>query len=141
MTSQEETSPYVDALENAALRERYREIMRNTVDRPDVWKWYAIWAIELKDGTVVGGVAFKGLNADGMVEIGYGVFDGHEGRGYATEAVGALTSWALRQPGVLRVEAETAPDNLASQRVLEKCGFVPLGKNGDVGPRFVWKGR
>lgn len=35
------------------------------------------------------------------------------------------------------VEAETAPDNKASQRVLEKCGFVPDGTTGEEGPRFV----
>ena len=34
------------------------------------------------------------------------------------------------------VEAETAPDNKASQRVLEKCGFVPDG-TGVEGPHFV----
>lgn len=35
------------------------------------------------------------------------------------------------------VEAETAPDNKASQRILEKCGFVPDGTMGEEGPRFV----
>ena len=44
--------------------------------------------------------------------------------------------WALKQPDVIRVEAETEPDNLASQRVLEKCGFLPSGTVGEEGPRF-----
>ena len=140
-TSREEMSRYIESETDEILRTAYREMLQGCLDHPDEWAWYAIWTIDLKDGTHVGDLSFKGLNANGMVEIGYGVFDGREGRGYATEAVKALTTWALRQPGVLRVEAETAPDNLASQRVLEKCGFVPLGKNGDVGPRFVWKGR
>ena len=37
---------------------------------------------------------------------------------------------------VTRVEAETEPDNRASQRVLEKCGFLPSGTFGEEGPRF-----
>lgn len=43
---------------------------------------------------------------------------------------------ALWQKDAVFVEAETAPDNKASQRVLEKCGFVPDG-TGVEEPRFV----
>lgn len=43
---------------------------------------------------------------------------------------------AFGQKDVVFVEAETDPDNKASQRVLEKCGFVPDG-TGVEGPRFV----
>lgn len=43
---------------------------------------------------------------------------------------------ALWQKDVVFVEAETDPDNKASQRVLEKCGFVPDG-TGVEGPHFV----
>jgi len=53
------------------------------------------------------------------------------------EAVKAAVDWALMQDGVLRVEAETEPDNTASQRVLAKCGFVPNGIMGEEGPRYV----
>ena len=95
-----------------------------------------IWFIELKDGTHVGDLCFKGLNADGSVEIGYGIVDEYQGKGCATEAAEAAVAWALEQPGVIRVEAETEPDNKASQRVLEKCGFVPTGTMGEEGPRF-----
>ena len=45
--------------------------------------------------------------------------------------------WAFGQKDVVFVEAETAPDNKASQRVLEKCGFVPDGTTGEEGPRFM----
>ncbi len=41
------------------------------------------------------------------------------------------------QKEVVFIEAETIPDNKASQRVLEKCGFVPDGTTGKEGPRFV----
>ena len=93
-------------------------------------------AIEQKDGTHIGDLCFKGLNEDGSVEIGYGITEENQGKGYATEAVEAVIAWALNQSGVRQVEAETERDNKKSQRVLEKCGFSPLGINGEEGPRF-----
>ena len=95
-----------------------------------------MWMIELRDGTHIGDLCFKGPGTNGTVEIGYGVLEEYQGHGYAAEAVGAAVSWALQQPGVNRVEAETEPDNRASQRVLEKCGFLPSGVIGEEGPRF-----
>lgn len=85
---------------------------------------------------MVGDACFKGFPACGMPEIGYGILDGYRGQGYATEAVGALCRWALGQPHTRGIEAETAPDNAASRRVLEKLGFVPSGETGEEGPRW-----
>ena len=61
----------------------------------------------------------------------------YRGFGYATEALETILEWAFDQPGVTTVAAETGPDNLASQRVLEKCGFTPTGIMGKEGPRFI----
>ena len=47
-----------------------------------------------------------------------------------------MIQWAFRQPDVAFVEAETDPENKASQRILEKCGFK-LDGTGIEGPRFV----
>lgn len=80
---------------------------------------------------------FKGPVKNHAVEIGYGIQPEQEGHGYTTEALQAMTQWAFSQKDVVFVEAETAPDNKASQRVLEKCGFVPDGTTGEEGPRFV----
>ncbi len=89
---------------------------------------------------MVGDLCFKGLPESGRPEIGYGLEACYWGCSYATEAAGAQCVWALPQPGVSAVEAETAPDNLASQRVLEKLAFVPMGVMGEEGPRFVLEG-
>lgn len=35
------------------------------------------------------------------------------------------------------ITAEKDPDNAASQRVLEKCGFKATGEIGEEGPRFI----
>ena len=124
------------------LKEAYREMLDGCLAHPDQWMWYAAWNIELNDGskTVVGDLCFKGIDENGTVEIGYGMNAEYEGRGFMTEAVKAVVGWASAQKGVRRIEAEVEEDNAASKRVLEKAGFVPNGKTGEEGPRYVWKG-
>ena len=136
-SSREEMEKTIDDETDDILKMAYQEMLQGSLNHPDQWEWYAIWMIEHKDGTHVGELSFKGFNADGSVEIGYGILEEYQGCGYATEAVEAVVRWALKQPGVTRVEAETEPNNRASQRVLEKCGFLPSGVIGDEGPRFV----
>ena len=119
------------------LKCAYQEMLQGCLDHPEYWEWYAVWIIEGKDGMQRGDLSFKGPAKDGAVEIGYGILAEHRGNGYATEAVEAAVAWALAQPGVTQVEAETAPDNDASQRVLKKCGFQATGEIGEEGPRFV----
>ena len=58
--------------------------------------------------------------------IGYWVTPAARGRGVATRALRLLSRWALRQ-GVERLELTTHPDNLGSQRVAAKAGFVREG--------------
>ena len=95
--------------------------------------------IELKDGTHIGELCFKGLSEDGNVEIGYGIAENYQNCGYATEAVSVLADWALNQPGVSCVTAETEEANIASQIVLRKSGFIPTGAIGEEGPLFICK--
>lgn len=56
-------------------------------------------------------------------EVGYWVRTGETGKGYATEGVNALTSWALTHMGAVRVELVTDEHNLRSRAVAERCGF------------------
>jgi ribosomal-protein-alanine N-acetyltransferase len=136
-TSQDEMERFIEAQTNEILIRAYKEMLQGCLEHPEQWVWYAIWMIELKDGTPVGNLSFKGYHPNGSVEIGYGIMEEYREHGYATEAVEAVVKWALKQPGVTCVEAETEPDNRASQRVLKKCGFVPSGIMGKEGPRFV----
>lgn len=77
---------------------------------------------------VVGSVVFRGApDSHGVCEIAYGVEEGSQGRGYATEAVGASVAWALGQPGARAVQAATFAWHRASVRVLEKVGMAKAG--------------
>lgn len=140
--------PLSDAKMNALLeaevdmvmKQAYSEMISGCKQYPEQRIWYAIWNMQLNDltGKSVGDFSFKGLNANGVVEIGYGVKKEYEGQGYMTEAVRAIAKWASEQAGVKDVEAETESDNKASQRVLEKAGFRPNGVMGEEGSRYVY---
>ncbi len=135
--SLEEMLRIIDGQTDDILRKAYQEMLQGCLHHPEQWAWYAVWIIACKDGLHVGDLSFKGVNENGSVEIGYGIHESYQGHGYATEAVNAAVMWALQQPGITCVEAETEPDNQASRRVLEKCGFIPSGIDGEEGPRFV----
>ena len=137
IADQDEMVRMIEQETDAELKCAYQEMLQGCLDHPEQWQWYAIWIIERPDQLRVGDPCFKGLQPDGSAEIGYGILAEYQGRGYASEAVDAAVEWALSQPGITRVEAETDPDNCASQRVLEKCGFKPSGETGEEGPRFV----
>ena len=128
--AREQMEAFIAAEADAELKTAYAEMLEGCLRHPNQWQWYAMWMIELRDGTHIGDLCFKGLEANGMAEIGYGILEEYQGQGYATEAVGAAANWALKQPNVACVEAETTPDNRASQRVLDKCGFLPSGTFG-----------
>ena len=123
------------------MKKAYGEMKEGCEKHPEQYVWYAIWYMELKEGNIpVGDLCFKGLEENESVEIGYGIKPEFEGQGLTTEAVVAMCQWAIKQEGVNCIEAETDPDNRASQRVLEKAGFLPNGVIGEEGPRFVWRG-
>jgi RimJ/RimL family protein N-acetyltransferase len=58
-------------------------------------------------------------------ELGWLLFDGHEGRGYATEAAAALRDWAFGEGGLDGLVSHVHPENRASARVAERLGGVP----------------
>ena len=98
--------------------------------------------IEKASNTAIGQLGAIGQpDANGKIEIGYGLNPEFHRRGYATEMIGALTAWLLEQPSVNVVSANTAVANLASQRVLEKNGFRRVGAsfNDEDGPLHCWE--
>ncbi|MCA9947977.1 MAG: GNAT family N-acetyltransferase, partial [Anaerolineales bacterium] len=61
------------------------------------------------------------------VELGYFLVKDKTGSGYATEAAQAMIQFAFEQLKVSRIDLQCAADNLASQRVAERCGFTLEG--------------
>ena len=135
--SDNELHDLIDKTAGEDLKQAYGEMLRGCEAHPDERLWYTAWKICLKEsGEEIGSAGFKGAQTNGAVELGYGINSEFEGKGYAAEAARALIDWASSQETVFFVEAETAPDNAASLRVLEKLKFQPDGE-GAEGPRFL----
>ena len=134
--TQHQMETVIAAESDDELKSAYSQMLNESRLHPEQREWFGMWIIELKDGTPVGDLCFKGIS-DGATEIGYGILQEHQNGGYATEAVKAAAQWAFQHPEVVRIEAETESGNMASQKVLEKCGFVSTGMVGREGPRFI----
>jgi RimJ/RimL family protein N-acetyltransferase len=81
------------------------------------------------DRRVVGSIVFHGRpDRDGIAEIAYGVEEGSQRRGFATEAVTACVDWALAQPVVVCVQATTFAWHQPSMRVIANVGMVRVGE-------------
>jgi [ribosomal protein S5]-alanine N-acetyltransferase len=78
------------------------------------------------DGAILGRFNLFDLE-DGSAKLGYRVGETAAGHGVATAAVRDLVRLATAQYGLRRLMAATTHDNAASQRVLAKTGFVPVG--------------
>lgn len=86
-------------------------------------------AIEV-DGSLAGGVGIEPYNGerDGTAAFGYWLGRVYWGRGIATEAARMLADRALASGRLRRLEACVFAENVASARVLEKCGFTRDGR-------------
>jgi [ribosomal protein S5]-alanine N-acetyltransferase len=56
-------------------------------------------------------------------DLGYALAMPRSGNGIATDVVQRVLAWVDESPASLVVSASTDPENVASSRVLEKCGF------------------
>lgn len=77
---------------------------------------------------MVGAVGFHSISAlNRTAEITYDLSPPYWGRGIATAACSAAMAWGFAARGWHRIQATTLLSNLASQRVLAKCGFQREG--------------
>jgi RimJ/RimL family protein N-acetyltransferase len=77
---------------------------------------------------VRGGCSLYDVELDaGRARVGYWLAPEGRGRGVATHAVRLLSGWAFAELALFRLELTCGPDNGASQRVAERCGFTREG--------------
>jgi RimJ/RimL family protein N-acetyltransferase len=90
-----------------------------------------------EDGTVLGRFNLFDLE-DGTANLGYRVAQDVAGRGVATAAVQELCRLAPARYGLRTLRAATTHDNIASQKVLAKAGFVAAGPAEPGGRPGTW---
>ncbi|MGE5829665.1 MAG: GNAT family N-acetyltransferase [Micromonosporaceae bacterium] len=84
--------------------------------------------LDAATGTFTGDIGlFYFEPSAGQAMIGYNLLPAWRGLGYATRAVRLIAAWAFDQVGVARLIAGTSPENVGSQRVLERAGFRQEG--------------
>ncbi|MBI5859066.1 MAG: GNAT family N-acetyltransferase [Sphingobacteriales bacterium] len=62
------------------------------------------------------------------IDLGYRFIRSAWGKGYATEAAAACIKYGFEKLNLLRIVGRALPGNLASMRVLEKCGMKYIGE-------------
>ena len=110
-----------DHLTSRAFRNRVNWAERST-RQGDA---YPLFIFRQKDGQVVGGVTLSNLRRlpAQAATLGYWVGETYARQGYMTEALRALREHAFKTLDLSRLEAACLPDNKASRRLLERCGF------------------
>jgi [ribosomal protein S5]-alanine N-acetyltransferase len=86
----------------------------------------ACYVLVAEDGSVLGRFNLYDLQ-DGTAAVGYRVAQHVAGRGVATAAVRELCGLAAAQYGLRTLKAATSRENAASQKVLARAGFIPVG--------------
>jgi ribosomal-protein-alanine N-acetyltransferase len=120
----EPTWPH-DDLTRTAFRLRIKRYWRDVED--DLA--YPFFIHDIQSGNLLGGLTLSNVRRGvaQMASCGYWIGEGFTQRGYMTDAVRTVTSYAFDHLRLHRLEAACLPSNEASIRLLRKCGFTEEG--------------
>ena len=105
-----------------SIRGEIQEMSRRSPGSPGGWVQFTV--VELGGERMVGDVGLSVAEGEpGVIKIGYTIEPTFQGRGYATEAVGALVDYAFDALGAEVVRAYASAENAPSIRVAEKVGL------------------
>lgn len=98
------------------------------MEKSDRENGFCRWkVIEKASGEIVGSCGFGKISETDEIELGYLFAQKHWGKGYATEIAEVALAYGFNKLGFREIIALTAPENFASQKVLEKIGFKKRG--------------
>ena len=116
---------WLPAIPEPYLEEHARTYVRGVAERVAAGTG-AAFAIVGTGGEVLGGIGFR-VETPWRAEIGYWVRRDARGRGIASRALTLLSRWLVRERGFGRVQLHADVENVPSQRVAERAGFVREG--------------
>lgn len=82
-----------------------------------------LWLITLADGNIIGEVQLQFYKHNESAELWYSMDANYQNQGYMTEALSSVCDYALQKLNVRRLQAACIKENIASKRILQKCGF------------------
>jgi len=104
------------------VRADIEEMAGRAPGEPGGWVQFSVE--ERESGRLVGDVGLSPADGEpGVIKVGYTMAPAFQGRGYGTEAVGALVDYAFTRLGADVVRAYADADNAPSIRVAEKVGM------------------
>ena len=95
---------------------------------------YGRWAVHSKTGPgplakgFIGWCGLKKRPEVNEIDLGYRFMKEYWGKGFASEAAAASLRYGFEKLGIKRIVGRALPQNLASLRVLEKCGMTYIGE-------------
>ncbi len=95
----------------------------SSIDKKYENKEYYNWVITLKDNEVIGAINLRVDNDNDLVCLNYAIGNRHNNRGYMTEALNAVKDFTSNNLKVRKIIGGCELNNIALQRVMEKCGF------------------
>lgn len=105
---------------------------------------FGFWAVsETGTGQFIGEAGFADFKRDlgpsfaGKPEMGWALDPAAHGKGYATEIVHAALGWGAQHFGAVETVCMIAPENAASLRVADKCGFEEFARTSYHGEPCV----
>ena len=124
--------------ESGPLRWRVPQVKKD----PSTNKWFVRWIVLRDSGVIIGSTSFhEPPDENGMLEIGIGIHPTYQRRGFGTEALLGMWTWAATQPGVHTFRYTVSASNYASVAVIKKLNFVHVGEQIDEvdGPEDIYE--
>jgi ribosomal-protein-alanine N-acetyltransferase len=121
-TSDSHVTELTTIFEIAKTKDDVKKYIENIVDNytkgiPDYW------AIVYKENSKVVGIICIDISSRYRGDIAYAIARDYWSKGIATEAAGAVIDFGFKVLGLKRIDATCDPRNIASVRVLKKCGM------------------
>ena len=121
---------FTDEMVTRYLPKRSREervgIFNKALDQYAVTDILGMWGMfDDANGEFIGSCLLRSFNTEpGIIELGYSMEQKYWGRGLGGEMATAMVAHAFSDPNTVEVVAVTVPENIGSQRVLQKAGLL-----------------
>lgn len=126
-----------ERLDPEGIGSEIEEMARRAPGAPGGWVQLSVE--ELESGRLVGDVGLSPADEEpGVIKVGYTIAPAFQGRGYATEAVGALVAYAFDTLEADIVRAYASAQNAPSVRVAEKVGMRLVERYERGGGADTW---
>nr|WP_284676597.1 GNAT family N-acetyltransferase [Vibrio sinus] len=105
---------------NEQVREQFESRFNPPTENGEHWFTYVVREKQSEQAVGITGFKLSGQ----IAQVGYLFLPNFMGRGYATESLGSVIDWGKKHHQIDAFSAIVTAGNIASERVLEKCGFT-----------------